>query len=372
VFIKELILTNFKNYPHQKFSFAAGLNFLVGKNGAGKTNILDAIHVLCFTKSHFNHIDADLIRYATDFFRVECTYQSGEQMHQVAVSLMKNKRKNLVLDEKSYKKFSDHIGVLPCVMIAPGDQVIIAGGSEERRKLYDSTLCQCDHDYLEALLRYNQVLEQRNAFLKQSAQQHKRPDVELMQIYNQKLATDGQLIFEKRKAAMIEIESLFHHYYERLASKDEHISLRYSSHLFDDHLAHLLEHSLSKDLILEYTTKGIHKDDLKILIDDNPAKKFASQGQQKSFLIAIKFSLLMYISKRNQTQPIFLIDDLFDKLDYERCKNLIEIIQEKEFGQIFLTDTDMERIEKLFAFSIKDARIYLIADNEATLVNKNL
>ena len=317
-------------------------------------------------------MDADLIRYDSDFFRVECTYQSKEETHHLAVSLAKSKRKNMVLDEKSYKKFSDHMGVLPCVMIAPGDQVIISGGSEERRKLFDSTLCQCDAQYLELLIRYNQVLEQRNAFLKQSVNQNKSPDQALMQIYNDQLAADGHLIFDKRQAAMVEIESLFHYYYQRLASKDEHISLVYSSQLFDNQLSDLLAQSLPKDLILEYTTKGIHKDDLKILIDQNQAKKFASQGQQKSFLIAIKFSLLMYITKRNNTQPIFLIDDLFDKLDEERCKNLIEIIQEKEFGQIFLTDTDMERIEKLFTYSSKDARIYRIADNEAALVNKNL
>lgn len=369
MFIKELILTNFKNYPSQKFSFVDGLNFLVGNNGAGKTNVLDAIHLLCFTKSHFNHVDTDLMLYEHDFFRVEGHYSDNDNEHQIAVSLMKSKKKNIVLDGKSYKKFSDHIGVLPCVIIAPGDQVIITGGSEERRKLFDSTLSQSDKAYLETLILYNEVLEQRNAFLKQNAVKPKEIDMALLSIYDQKLISYGEVLYEKRKKAMIEIADLFQFYYKKLAAKDEQISLQYSSQLEEQSFESLLTLNLNRDLVLEYTSKGVHKDDLKILIDNHSAKKFASQGQQKSFLIAVKFALLMYISKRNQTKPIFLIDDLFDKLDYNRCKNLIEIIQEKEFGQIFLTDTDMERIQKLFSHTVKSARIYRINNNQAELVN---
>ena len=369
MFIKELILTNFKNYSSQNFSFVDGLNFLVGNNGAGKTNVLDAVHVLCFTKSHFNHVDSDLIRYGNDFFRVEAMYSNGESDRQVSVSLLKGKKKNIVLDGKSYKKFSDHIGALPCVMIAPGDQVIITGGSEERRKLFDSTLSQSDKSYLLALLSYNEVLEQRNAFLKQSSKKPQEIDMALLSIYDEGLVSYGEQLFEKRKHAMLEIADLFQFYYEKLAQKDEHVTIHYSSQLIDQDLRTLLQQQLPKDLILEYTSKGLHKDDLKILIDNNAAKKFASQGQQKSFLMAIKLALLIYISRRNNTKPIFLIDDLFDKLDFERCKNLIEIIQEKEFGQIFLTDTDMERIKKLFAHSVKKARIYLVDENEAELMH---
>ncbi len=368
MFIKELILTNFKNYPSQNFSFVDGLNFLVGNNGAGKTNVLDAIHLLCFTKSHFNNVDADLILYNTDFFRVESTFSSQEMDHHIAISMLRNKRKNIVLDTKPYKKLSDHIGVLPCVIIAPGDQVIITGGSEERRKLFDTTLCQTDKSYLKALILYNEVLDQRNAMFKQLSSQHKIVDKALVTIYNQQLVEYGELIFLKRITAMIEIEALFQDYYHRLASKDENISLSYSSHLLENDFATLLNQNLEKDMLLEYTTKGIHKDDLKILIADNAAKKFASQGQQKSFLIAIKFALLMYITTRNQTKPIFLIDDLFDKLDYNRCINLIAILQEKEFGQIFLTDTDIDRINKLFSCSTKNARIYLVNNNESKIV----
>lgn len=346
--ISKIKLTNFKNFSEQDFNLINGFNFIVGPNGQGKSNVLDAIYNSCFAKSYLLIPDADLVKYETDFYRTEAMVQMQDSSKKVVVNYQKGKKKKIEYNGQSILKYSSHIGHIVCVMIAPDEQKIVQGSSEERRKLIDNALSQIDAIYLEKAIQYQKVLEQRNALLKNREQSDASTTNQLFDIYNKQLSEFAGYIFQKRKAFIEEISIYFQEYYSAIVERNEAISFVYETDLHSELLYDILQKCFEKDKILEYTSKGIHKDDIKIVIQNNPLKKFASQGQQKTFIIALKLAICKYLYQRKKDKIILLIDDLFDKLDEIRSEELLKLLLNKDFfTQVIFTDTNRKRIESI-------------------------
>lgn len=346
MFLKKISLLNYKNFDSRDFTFDSKINCFVGNNGVGKTNALDAIYHLCFGKSYFNPISTQNIRHGEDFFVIEGAFEKNGREEKIACAMKRGMKKVIKRNGKIYDRLSDHIGLLPLVIISPADRDLIIEGSDTRRKFMDGVIAQSDRDYLQALIKYNKALLQRNSLLKYFAA-NRTFDKATLAVYNTQLHTYGSHIFEKRKAFIEAFIPVFGEQYLAISGKRENISLGYDSQLHEQELAGLLEQNLDKDLALQYTGTGIHKDDLTFEIAGHPIKKFGSQGQQKSFLIALKFAQFHLLKKQAQTTPILLLDDVFDKLDEDRVKHIITLVDDKNFGQIFLSDTHPERTEAI-------------------------
>ncbi|MFH4967130.1 DNA replication/repair protein RecF [Gaetbulibacter sp. M240] len=342
--LKSLSLLNYKNFDSKDFRFNAKINCVVGNNGIGKTNVLDAIYHLSFGKSYFNPIATQNIRHGEDFFVVQGDYEKEATEEKIIVSLKKGQKKVIKRNGKPYEKFSEHIGFLPLVIISPADRDLIIEGSDTRRKFIDSVISQGDKNYLNSLIKYNKVLAQRNALLKYFALNHTY-NVDTLEVYNAQLNDYGQVIFDKRDAFLKTFIPIFKSRYEAISNGNESVSLTYKSDLFDDDLKTLLENNISKDRSLQYTSVGIHKDDLMFDIADHPIKKFGSQGQQKSFLIALKLAQFDFIKTQSGVNPILLLDDIFDKLDENRVAQIIKLVDDENFGQLFISDTHPDRTE---------------------------
>lgn len=340
MFLKKLALYNFKNHRERSFVFSRKINCVTGINGAGKTNLLDAIYYLCLSKSYFSTTDQQLIRQGADFFRLQGTIEREGTPHEIVFKLPAGRKKELLVDEQPVPKMSRHVGQFPAVMIAPDDHTLITGGSDERRRFLDAAISQVHHDYLEWLIQYNKVLTQRNAALREFTRTQ-RTDTELLATYNYRLHQTGTQIFEARKKVTAILQPLLQHYYKELSLNREPVRFEYNSQLHEKPLDVLLEEGLRKDLILERTESGIHKDDLDFYIGDNKVKKFGSQGQQKSFVIALKFAEYLFIARAKGFKPLLLIDDIFDKLDNDRSRQLVELVASDTFGQVFITDPDV-------------------------------
>ena len=346
--LHSLKLINFKNYGEISLAFSPKINCLVGENGAGKTNLLDAVYYLSFTRSFFNPMDNQNIRHGEDFFAIHGEYfRDGEQHHQVSCIQKKGLPKEFSLNQKRYERLADHIGLIPLVIVSPYDRDLINEGSEVRRKYIDGFISQFDHAYLDDLLTYNRALANRNALLRQFADSGTF-DAFMLDIYTPQLVSTGQRIFEKRKVFLDAFLPVFNRYYEEISGKREEVSIIYQSQLTEEDPLKLLEDSLGRDRALRYTTTGIHKDDLEFLIGGFPVKKFGSQGQQKSFVVAIKLAQFEFTRSIIGYKPILLLDDVFDKLDEMRVKTLIRLAGEEQFGQVFITDTHLSRIEAIF------------------------
>jgi len=346
MYLQTLKLTQFKNYSGRTFDFNARFNVITGNNGVGKTNLLDAIYVLCMTKSFFGGTDKNLIQKSTDFARIAGVYRLEEGMKQldVVAKVIKQKKKTFETNGKVYDRLLEHIGRLPVVMIAPDDTLIATGGSEERRKFADNTLSQKNPNYLSALVRYNRLLKQRNALLKSKSGWL---DMQLLQSYNDHLIEPAEYIFATRKSWTLDLTPLFNKYYGLISGEREAVRIEYKSPLLEDDFGVLLDKALEKDKILERTTVGIHRDDFVFYMDEMPLKRFASQGQRKSFVIALKLAQYQFLAEASPELPILLMDDIFDKLDRERVANLVEVIGESDFGQVFITDTHPTRVSEL-------------------------
>ena len=347
MWLKNITLLNFKNYSDADLRFSKTVNAFVGNNGAGKTNLLDAIHYLCLCKSYFNPIDSQQIKTAEDLFLIQGDFDRQDKNEKITCGVKKNQKKQFKRNKKEYDKLASHIGLFPLVMISPYDVTIIMDGSEERRRFMDNVISQTDAQYLDELIIYNRHLLNRNALLKQIAAT-RRYDPTLLEIFNEQLVHSGNKIFEKRKQFMLDYIQLFNKYYQYLTTDAEQVSLNYSSQLNDAPFETLLNQSVEKDKVLERTTTGIHKDDLVFTIADMPLKKFGSQGQQKSFLIALKLAQYAYVEKYKGFKPLLLLDDIFDKLDDHRMHKLMEMVSHHDFGQIFITDTGKERVLNIF------------------------
>ena len=347
MWLKNITLLNFKNYADASISFSKTVNAFVGNNGAGKTNLLDAIHYLCLCKGYFNPIDSQQIKMAEDLFLIQGDFDRKDKNEKITCGVKRNQKKSFKRNKKEYDKLASHIGLFPLVMISPYDTNIIMEGSEERRRFMDNVISQTDAYYLDELILYNRHLANRNALLKQIAVTRSY-DPSLMDIYSEQLVASGNKIFEKRQQFMVDFIPLFDKYYDFLTDGTEQVNLHYHSQLTDTAFEHLLLQSIEKDKALERTTTGIHKDDLIFAIADMPLKKFGSQGQQKSFLIALKLAQYAYLQQHKGFKPLLLLDDIFDKLDDNRMHKLMEMVSHKDFGQIFITDTGRDRLLSIF------------------------
>lgn len=373
MYLQGLKLTNFKNYSEAELQFSEKINCFIGDNGVGKTNLLDAIYYLSFCKSYFNPIDTQNIKHETDFFAIHGDYKrNGDKKENVSCIQKQGSRKQFRLNKKEYDRLADHIGLFPLVMISPYDRDLINDGSETRRKYIDRVIAQFNKLYLDDLLNYNKALYQRNALLKRFAENNYFDQAQL-EIWSEQLIKLGENIYEARKAFLADCEPLFQHYFDFISEGKEKVTIKYQSQLHDEGLSALLNNSVEKDRMLRYTSTGIHKDDLFFEIDGFPVKKYGSQGQQKSFVIAIKLAQFDYTRDIKGFKPILLFDDIFDKLDDRRVEQLIKLVSENNFGQVFITDTQRLRIEKLFNKVKIDHKIYEIENgNTKEVKNSNL
>jgi DNA replication and repair protein RecF len=346
MYLKKISLFNYKNFSEANFEFDDKINCFVGKNGIGKTNVLDAIYHLAYGKSYFNPLALQNIKHGEEFFVIDAELEKENRVEQIVCSLKKGQKKILKRNGKVYEKFSDHIGFLPLVIISPADRDLIIEGSETRRKFMDSVISQLDSHYLQQLIQYQKVISQRNALLKYFAWNHVF-DNDTLSIYNDQLNEFAQSIFEKRKSFIEEFIPVFNSHHQAITSSQETVQLVYESHLFERDLLTLLQENLVKDRALQYTSVGIHKDDLSFEIDSYPIKKFGSQGQQKSFLIALKLAQFEFLKKQSGVKPILLFDDIFDKLDESRVAKIVEMVNSDTFGQLFISDTHPERTEAI-------------------------
>lgn len=359
MFIKNLKLFNFKNHSEKSFDFSPEINCFVGNNGAGKTNILDALHYLSMAKSFLGNLDAQNILHESDFFAIEAEIQGEEKNDIIKVQLPKEGKKIIKKNDKTYERIADHIGFLPSVMISPYDANLISDGSESRRKFLDAMISQTDSDYLFALIQYQKTLQQRNALLKYFAK-NRTFDLDSLEIYNEPLNKFGTQIFEKRQRFVATILPTIQHFYEIISKGNEKVTVIYESNLNEQNFEEILSENLEKDRVLTYTSRGIHKDDLRFEMNGNLIKKFGSQGQQKSFLIALKLAQIKRIKDITNKNPILLLDDIFDKLDDNRVSQLIELVNQQNFGQIFITDTHRERTESVVKRINEESKIFQI------------
>ena len=357
MYLKNLSLFNYKNFSEANFDFDIKINCFVGKNGIGKTNILDAIYHLSSGKSYFNPLAVQNIKHGEEFFVVDGTFEKEERLEQIVCSLKKGSKKILKRNSKPYEKFSDHIGFIPLVIISPADNDLIVEGSETRRKFIDNVISQLDKTYLKQLIQYQKVISQRNALLKYFAL-NQVFETDTLYIYNEQLDALGQTIFDKRKQFLEEFLPIFNKHHQTISASEETVQIKYESHLFNNNLKTLLEQNITKDRILHYTSVGIHKDDLLFEIDNYPIKKFGSQGQQKSFLIALKLAQFEFVKKQFGDNPILLLDDIFDKLDEFRVQKIVSMVNNDDFGQIFISDTHPERTETIVKSTHQSYKIF--------------
>ena len=355
--LNKISLFNYKNFSEVSFDFDHKINCFVGKNGIGKTNVLDAIYHLAYGKSYFNPLAVQNIKHGEEFFVIDAELEKNDRTEQIVCSLKKGQKKVLKRNGKAYDKFSDHIGFIPLVIISPADRDLIVEGSETRRKFMDSVISQLDSNYLHQLIQYQKIIVQRNALLKYFALNHTF-DNDTLSIYNEQLNSFGQSIFEKRKDFLEQFIPIFNTHHQAITGSEESVQLVYESHLFDKDLLILLQDNINKDRALHYTSVGIHKDDLSFEIDSHPIKKFGSQGQQKSFLIALKLAQFEFLKKQSGVKPLLLFDDIFDKLDESRVAKIIEMVNSETFGQLFISDTHPERTEKIVKSTHQSYKIF--------------
>lgn len=336
-------LLQFKNYNNKMLQFSSKITGICGKNGVGKTNILDAIHYLCFTKSYFSNSDLVNVQQGSKGFRIAGCFSRLDLEETATCILRENNKKEFSVDKENYERFSLHIGRYPCVVIAPDDAILITGGSEERRKFLDALLSQIDSEYLQNLISYNKILQQRNSFLKTAAETG-RLNNDLLEILNQQLIVAGNLIFEKRSQFLVSFLPKVKRLYAAIAQCDEDLNLLYESKLLESNFSNLLASAQNKDQLLQRTTVGPHRDDLQFLLNNQPFKNIASQGQRKSLLFALKLTELEIITQIKKMAPILLLDDVFEKLDEERISSLLQKVCIENEGQVFITDTNYERL----------------------------
>jgi DNA replication and repair protein RecF len=338
--LSKITITQFRNYTVSSFNFKERIIGICGLNGKGKTNLIDAIYYLCFTKSYFSKADTLNVRFDMDGFRIEGQFDKDK-----VISIYRGPgKKELLLNDVPYEKFSEHIGRFPCVMIAPDDIELINGGSEERRKFIDTVLSQIDALYLQQLIVYNKILQQRNSLLKRFAESGKQ-DIPLLEVLNEQLIQPGEYIYAKRKDITAQLIPLVQEFYKQIAGNEEIVTLQYESQLNKDSFATLLKQTQEKDFILQRTNAGIHKDDLAIQLDEHIFKNSSSQGQRKSLLFALRLAEFELLKANKGFAPLLLLDDVFEKLDEERMQNLLHWVCNENEGQVFITDTHRDRLE---------------------------
>lgn len=372
MYLKNINLHQFKNFGEATMDFSPGINCFIGNNGAGKTNILDSIYYLSFCKSYFNPIDSQNICHGAEYFSILGKYELNDDRTDTIQCVQKrNQKKSFKRNKKEYERLADHIGLYPLVMISPYDRDLINEGSDVRRRFIDSVISQFDKQYLDHLINYNKALSQRNMLLKTFAD---RGYFELssVEIWNRQLSELAELIHPVRKDFLEKYIPIFNRFFGIVSGGVESVNIEYDSQLNEHSMDELLNVSLEKDRVLKYTTAGIHKDDLRFTIQGHPVKKFGSQGQQKSFIIALRLSQYEYIRKLKGFKPLMLLDDIFDKLDDKRVEQLIQLTSEDTFGQVFITDTQRERIEHLLEKVDTGHKIYEIENGTAREIKNHI
>lgn len=366
--LRDISVVNFKNYEEASLTFSPQINCFTGLNGSGKTNLLDAVHYLCACKSYFNPIDSQNVKHDMPFLVVQGTFEKHGQNQEVYCGVKPGQRKVFRRNQKDYDRLADHIGIFPAVVISPYDADLISEGSEERRKFLDSIISQFNRNYLEDLIRYNKALLQRNRLLRAFAL-NRYFDEDALEIWDIQLIDAGNRIHQARQEFIHDFNPRFLSLYADISGKQDNVSLNYRSELEGADFAALLANSREKDRFLQRTDVGIHRDDLIFGIDSHPLKKFGSQGQQKSFLIALKLAQFDHIRDLTGSKPILLLDDIFDKIDDRRVAYLMELVSRHNFGQIFISDTHDERIPLLFRDVNAELKIFKVDKGNVQALN---
>jgi len=359
MYLENINLLNFKNYEELSLNFSKQVNFFTGPNGSGKTNLLDAIYYLSLSKSAFSSNDAQNIRTGAEFFMLGGNFIKEGRTDLIQASFTKGQKKILKVNKNPYEKLSEHIGEFPAVLIAPNDTDIIREGSEFRRKFFDGILSQLSHAYLNELIRYNQLLKQRNSLLKQFSERN-QVDEDLIETFDAQLIVSAKFIYAERRKFLEDFIPVFTRHYHNLSEKKEETSLSYVSRLEDPDFANEYRKALRRDILLQRTTHGIHRDDFIFKIGEHPLKSYGSQGQQKSFVIALKLAQFDIIRKQKGFKPLLLLDDIFDKLDEHRISKLMEMVAGDSFGQLFITDARADRSEELFGMIESEIKIWKV------------
>ncbi len=347
MWLENISLLQFKNYKTLDLTFSSPITAIVGPNGSGKTNLLDAIYYLSLTKSAFNHIDTQNIEHHHDFFLIKGKLTIQQKNYLVQCAMQQGQKKQVKVNKQAYEKLSEHIGRFPVVLIAPDDTALIKEGSEPRRKFFDSIIAQFDADYLLALMQYNHQLKQRNSLLKQLNEG--KGDHNLLEVYDRQLLRLSAKIASEREAFIIAYVPVFEYFYRYISDGNEAVAIKYSSDTLKDTFEAEFKANRQKDIYLQRTQQGIHRDDYRFKIGGYPIKKFGSQGQQKSFLIALKLAHFEVVKEKKGFKPLLLLDDIFDKLDEQRIQKMMDLVASDRFGQIFLTDARPERTERILA-----------------------
>ena len=362
--LKRISILNYKNLEQVELDFSPKMNCFIGQNGMGKTNLLDAVYYLSFCKSSANPIDSQNIKHNQDFFVVQGSYLTDEgDPEEVYCGLKRRQKKQFKRNKKEYSKLSDHIGLIPLVMVSPADSELILGGSEERRRFMDVVISQYDREYLSALIRYNKAMAQRNTLLKAEVE----PDDELMNVWEEMMASAGEVVFRKRNDFINEFIPTFQSFYSYISQDQEVVNLSYESHAMQGNLLQIIRESRQRDRIMGYSLKGIHKDDLVMQLAEYPIKREGSQGQNKTYLVALKLAQFDFLRRTgSNTTPLLLLDDIFDKLDASRVEVIVKLVSGDKFGQIFITDTNRDHLDKILrkiegeykVFGVEQGTIY--------------
>lgn len=358
--LRKISIVNFKNIRAATLELSPKFNCFIGHNGEGKTNLLDAVYYLSFCRSAFNPIDSQIITHDEDFFVLEGFYDVGDGSEEyIYCGMKRGVKKHFKRNKKEYKKLTSHIGLIPLIFVSPSDSSLIEGGSDGRRRLMDVVISQYDHQYMELLTNYNKALLQRNALLKMEAE----PDASLMEIWEQEMARNGEMLYQKRDAFVKELIPVFQHIYQTIAQNHEEVSLNYVSHCQRGPLLDVIQRDRFKDRAVGYSLHGVHRDDLEMLIDGYQLKREGSQGQNKTFVLALKLAQFDFLRRTSsQTTPLLLLDDIFDKLDAQRVEQIVKLVSDDAFGQIFITDTNRDHLDKILQGSNFDYKLFTVVD----------
>ena len=364
--LEKLSLINYKNIREATLDLSPKINCMIGRNGVGKTNILDAVYFLSFCHSASNPVDSMLIRHGEEFMLIEGLYKadndySSDDAMVISCGLKKGAKKHFRRNKKEYRRLSEHIGMIPLVMISPSDAMLIEGGSEERRRLMDMVISQYDRAYMESVNRYNKALLQRNSMLKQEEE----PDPEIISLWEEQMAMEGERIYDRRRLFVSELTPIFQHYYECISGNREQVAIEYVSHCQRGPLLEVIQRDRQKDRIMGFSLHGIHRDDLMFSLGGHPIKREGSQGQHKTFAIALKLAQFDFLKRTNGgNTPLLLLDDIFDKLDSSRVEQIVKLVAGEEFGQIFITDTNREHLDQILEATSHDYKIFQVEGGE--------
>ena len=358
--LNSISILNYKNIAQADLDFPAKINCFVGNNGMGKTNLLDAIYYLSFCKSHSNSIDNQNIKHDADFLMIQGKYELRENVEDIYCGIKRRQKKQFKRNKKEYSRLTDHIGLLPLVLISPNDDGLIADGSDERRKFVDGVISQYKNQYLNALMKYNHALKQRNALLKDETTM----DATLFEIWEEQMVLHGNYIFSERKQFVERFIPMFQQIYSFISEDKEQVGLVYKSQLDEADLAEKLSKNRERDRIIGFSMNGIHKDELEMSLADHPMKRVGSQGQNKTYLISLKLAQFNFLKQTHGVNPILLLDDIFDKLDEKRVTKIVELVAGDEFGQIFISDTNSKHWEEILPKINQSSQIFEVVDGE--------